>query len=142
MERNFTARLQEVLEERPGVEHAIDTLAERARMQQVLVGLRKTKGLTQQDLADAAGWKQSAVARFENNPRPSRVKVNSLVQYARACDVEIGVFFFSRQGDDVQVESVVSLSSGVELPAKSMTDVEERLQSEMIAASSPARAVG
>ena len=58
-------------------------------MRRSLVALRKSKGLTQQDVADELGLTQSAVAQFEHyDANPSLAKVG---EYALAIGARINI---------------------------------------------------
>jgi len=63
--------------------HAATALAEAdLRMRRALVEARRAAGLSQQDVADALGIKQSSVAAFErydNDPRQSTIRRYALV---------------------------------------------------------------
>lgn len=63
-----------------------EALSAWARLQSRLILARKQSGLTQAELADKIGIKQSALSRFENNLESS--SLTSLARYCRALGIK------------------------------------------------------
>ncbi len=63
--------------------------------------LRKKAGMTQRDLASAAGWKQPYVDRLEDARSPLLGALARVERYARACGFTTVVVFVDKQTDAV-----------------------------------------
>jgi HTH-type transcriptional regulator/antitoxin HipB len=71
----------------PDSKKEIEIIRKRAEMVVALINLRESKGWTQSELADRAGMKQSAIARFESDTTAPRI--DTIIRVSMALGVDI-----------------------------------------------------
>lgn len=71
----------------PESKKEIEIIRKRAEMVVTLIKLRESKGWTQAELAEMAGMKQSAIARFESDSTAPRI--DTIIRVAMALDVDL-----------------------------------------------------
>lgn len=82
---------KEIFEERPAVKEEYDRLGPQYQMIEAVIAARVAKGLTQKQLAEMIGTKQSSVSRLENGTgNPS---LAFLQKVAEALGLELVVGF-------------------------------------------------
>ena len=64
--------------------------------------LRRTAGLRQRDVADAAGWQQPYVARLEDANSPLLRSLERVERYANACGATGLMVFLDRETGEVR----------------------------------------
>lgn len=63
--------------------------ANRTRIGQQIVAMRELRGLTQKEVAEAAGLKQPHIARAEGGQYDIRLDTLTLIAMALGCEIEI-----------------------------------------------------
>lgn len=71
----------------PESQKEIEVVRQKAAMVSQLIAIREAKGWTQEDLAERAGMKQSAIARFEGDSTASRI--DTIIRIAIALGVKV-----------------------------------------------------
>ncbi len=74
----------------PAVKAEYDRLESRYRLISALIAARKRRGWTQSEVADAAGMKQSAVARLESGDRDPQMSTVLAVAQALQVSIRVG----------------------------------------------------
>jgi transcriptional regulator with XRE-family HTH domain len=74
----------------PAVKAEYDRLESRYRLIDALIAARKRRGWTQAEVAEAAGMKQSAVARLESGDRDPQMSTVLAVAQALGVSVRVG----------------------------------------------------
>lgn len=74
----------------PVVKAEYDRLESRYRLISALIAARKRRGWTQAEVADAAGMKQSAVARLESGDRDPQMSTVLAVAQALGISIRVG----------------------------------------------------
>ncbi|MDE2082172.1 MAG: helix-turn-helix domain-containing protein [Burkholderiales bacterium] len=72
------------------------------RFLRTLAWLRRSSGLTQRALAEAAGWKQPYVARLEDERSPLIVSMARVERYAQACGATAVLVFVEKASGRVR----------------------------------------
>lgn len=98
-----------------------------------LIKMRREEGLTQKQLAENAGWKQSFVSRLENIPGSGRIAIPdipTIKAYVDACGGDFGLVFGSISGQTAHISSAIGTSEhdrfNSRIAAFSDTDVRVR----------------
>ena len=85
------SQIKEILLRNPEVKKEYENLAPIYEIQEEIIQLRIAKGLSQKDLADMIGTKQSAISRLESGDyNPS---IQFLTKLAHALDKECHIVF-------------------------------------------------
>jgi transcriptional regulator with XRE-family HTH domain len=87
----------------PDSKKEIEIIRKRAEMVVALINLRESKGWTQSELADRAGMKQSAIARFESDTTAPRI--DTIIRVSMALGVDITLMPSDHAGNE-QVAAV------------------------------------
>lgn len=80
----------ELLQEDPVLAAEWEKNSSRRKLSQALILVRKHAGLTQAELAERIGWKQSAVSRIESatGPMPDTTTID---RYVRGCGMHMTI---------------------------------------------------
>ncbi|UYN97594.1 MAG: helix-turn-helix domain-containing protein [Enhydrobacter sp.] len=84
----------EVLATRPDVRKIWDETASRRSLSMKLVGLRRSAGLAQSDIAARTGWDKAFVSRLES-ARGGFPDIATVNRYAEVCGATVGFVFAS-----------------------------------------------
>jgi transcriptional regulator with XRE-family HTH domain len=116
------------LKSRPDVQKAWDASAHRRAISLALVHLRTRKNLSQAEVAKRASWNKSYVSRLESIDDASIPDTETIVRYAQACRMDVGLVFTEPQGQH-RVVDVVALQ--VEHGATAMESLRDKALVEM-----------
>lgn len=110
MSNDYDKFVEETFAERPNLARLWEEKRPMREMALALTELRRAAGLTQRQLADAAGWKQSYVARLESAidrmPSPETV-----ARFAEACEAEAGLVLIRKGPSGMEITDTIALSS-------------------------------
>lgn len=103
--RSMSSVMQELREKSPELDRAIQAAAPRQQLALALVGLRRSAGLNQKQLAAAMERDQAHISRMESpaGPWPER---DSIEAYAHACKAAAGYVFVVGAGSEASVVTV------------------------------------
>lgn len=88
----FKAFKDEALK-RPDVKAAYDEAAPAYAMKRDMIAMRKSKGFTQEDMANLLGTKKSNISRLESVSSDSSPRLSTVEQYARVLGYRVKVAF-------------------------------------------------
>jgi transcriptional regulator with XRE-family HTH domain len=94
----FDRKIAELLSERPDVADELRRMRAHAMLRDALIGVRRSLGFSQHDLARRTGWKQPYVSRFERTAgyNPDSLSIGKIAEYAEACDVRAVIAFIGK----------------------------------------------
>jgi transcriptional regulator with XRE-family HTH domain len=110
--RDFSAVSERVLANNPETRAAWEQLQPALELILMLVRLRKSRGLTQAQVAERAGWDKSFVSRLER-PNEQMPDLTTIARYLEACHAQVGLVVASTDtAAPVHVEDAVALGGG------------------------------
>jgi transcriptional regulator with XRE-family HTH domain len=81
----------------PGVREAYDDLMPAYRFRRQLVALRKSAGLTQEQIAEKLNTKKSNISRLESAHSAISPKISTIVEYADAVGYDVKLEFVPKK---------------------------------------------
>jgi transcriptional regulator with XRE-family HTH domain len=109
---DFATANDRILADLPEISKAWDRAQPALEVVLMLVRCRKSKGLTQAELAIRAGWDKSFVSRLER-PNDQIPGLATITRYLEACDARAGLVVASTDTQaQLHVDDAISLSGG------------------------------
>lgn len=111
--RDFSSVNERILAKNPEAREAWDKVRPSLELILMLVRLRKSRGLSQTEVAERAGWDKSFVSRLER-PAERMPDLTTVMRYLEACRAQAGLVIASTDTSaQVHVEDAVALGGGL-----------------------------
>lgn len=110
--RDFSSVNERILARNPAAAAAWEEVRPALELILMLVRLRKSRGLSQSDVAERAGWDKSFVSRLER-PAERMPDLTTVSRYLEACHARVGIVVASVDTPaQLHVEDAVALGGG------------------------------